>query len=195
MWNIGAVFVFVINERGEIVQFKAKNVCILLILVFHLSLFFFHCQKPRAPSEPDPDPQPTWVADTTLIPQIIAQVDSSRIRNTIQTLQDFGTRYNYSPKCYEAAEWIKGELESYGYESEYQSFFNNRFFDIEFVDENNGWIAARSGSLLRTADGGQNWEIIDLGIYENIHKIYFLDDLNGWVWGTTHPYIVYHTLH
>jgi len=31
------------------------------------------------------------------------------------------------------------------------------FYDIRFVDENNGWIAGEFGHLLKTTDGGQNW--------------------------------------
>ena len=118
------------------------------------------CQKPHTPvePEPEPEPQPTWVADTTLIPQIIAQIDSDRIRNTIQTLQDFGTRYNYSYKCYEAAQWIKGELESYGYEVDFQTYFANRFRNIFFADENNGWLVGNAGTVLKTRDGGYSWE-------------------------------------
>ncbi len=142
------------------------------------------CQKPRTPSEPDPDPQPTWVADTTLIPQIINRIDSNRIRNTIQTLQDFGTRYNYDPRCYQAAQWIKAELESYGYDVEYQTYFPNvhRFYDIEFVSENVGCMVGEGSLILMTRDGGQTWEVKESDSYIYFNRTYFLDEQYGWVW-------------
>lgn len=102
--------------------------CVLILILTQT------CQKPCTPVQPDPEPEPTWVADITRIPRIIAQVDSNRILNTIQTLQDFGTRYAYSPKCYEAAQWIGSVLESYGYEVELQSFFNYEFNDVFFFE-------------------------------------------------------------
>ncbi len=175
--------------KARILSISIPAICMIGTVL----LLIGACQKPRTPIEPDPDPQPTWVADTTLIPQIIAQIDSNRIRNTIQTLQDFGTRYAYSPKCFEAAEWIKGELESYGYTVEYQTFFNHRFYDIEFTNDNQGWMVGKAGVVLRTVDGGLTWERLDLGLLGKLDGVHFIDDKYGWVWEKTSPLNAYRT--
>ncbi len=55
--------------------------------------------------------------------------------------------------------------------------------DIFFTDEMHGWGSGRG--IIRTRDGGNNWEQLDVPFLERYHNydIYFLDKNIGWVSG------------
>jgi len=52
--------------------------------------------------------------------------------------------------------------------------------DIDFVNEEIGWIACDESSLLKTEDGGQNWRFLSQVGSWNIHIIDFINDSIGW---------------
>ncbi len=158
---------------------------ILIIIV--LSFYLTTCQKD---SPFQPEPQKHWVVDTTLIPVIISQVDSSHIRSSIQTLQDFGTRYAYSPKCFESAEWIRSELEGYGYSVEYQTFSRLPINDIYFINESEGLAVGSYGVILKTVDGGNTWERKESNTDSHLLRIFSLDGEFCWAWGVWNEYVV-----
>jgi photosystem II stability/assembly factor-like uncharacterized protein len=56
--------------------------------------------------------------------------------------------------------------------------------DIYFVNNWEGWIIGLDGELLKTEDGGLNWEQIDLGINNSFYAIYFLNEIIGWIVGS-----------
>ena len=56
--------------------------------------------------------------------------------------------------------------------------FGDPIQKVFFVDENHGWMTPQNNTIIRTIDGGLNWEIIHTDIYfEDIH---FIDRLTGW---------------
>jgi len=57
--------------------------------------------------------------------------------------------------------------------------------DIDFLDDNLGFMTGNHKSLLLSSDGGENWSIIDSSIAnKNMHKIFFVDDSTGWACGS-----------
>ena len=59
--------------------------------------------------------------------------------------------------------------------------------DIKFIDENMGWAVGNEDMLLKTTDGGNNWNPQSTGLntypmYE-LKSISFVDSLNGWIVG------------
>ena len=53
-----------------------------------------------------------------------------------------------------------------------------------FSDVNNGWIVGDAGKVLKTTDGGTNWNIVNnSGINPNDRSktVFFLDANNGWI--------------
>lgn len=66
--------------------------------------------------------------------------------------------------------------------SEKDSGVTADLWDVCFVDSLNGWIVGSNSTLLRTNNGGDDWEIIQLG-YETDQntKINFIDELNGFL--------------
>ena len=67
------------------------------------------------------------------------------------------------------------------------------FYDIEFVDENTGWIVGEFGKILKTTDGGATWkeqqqslvggEIVDALGLPTFFGAHFIDAQNGYAAG------------
>ncbi len=57
---------------------------------------------------------------------------------------------------------------------------------IDFVNEDIGWIAGRNGTLLKTTDGGENWNTINIPDSISIKHIDFLNESIGWAVGNTY---------
>lgn len=59
--------------------------------------------------------------------------------------------------------------------------------DICFSDEKSGWIvSSRGGRLIRTEDGGDSWQWVDIGRdirYSGLSAVYFTDSDQGWIAG------------
>ena len=49
-----------------------------------------------------------------------------------------------------------------------------------FIDSVRGWVAGDSGTVLRTTNGGQSWEVQDTGMRSNIIDFFMLDQSYGW---------------
>lgn len=56
---------------------------------------------------------------------------------------------------------------------------------VQFVDSLRGCIAAESGTVLVTADGGTTWEriVVEHPVYMHLYDIDFVDASNGWIVG------------
>lgn len=59
------------------------------------------------------------------------------------------------------------------------------FYSMSFTDSLNGWIVGGdyNGFILRTIDGGFNWEESDLKIPHHLFRISFFNTLYGWIVG------------
>lgn len=64
---------------------------------------------------------------------------------------------------------------------------DQRLSSVHFIDENTGWITGGQDSgeqapLLKTTDGGQNWQLMSYSFSAAFVKdIFFVDDSTGWV--------------
>ncbi|MDX6499494.1 MAG: hypothetical protein QOG23_2754 [Blastocatellia bacterium] len=52
---------------------------------------------------------------------------------------------------------------------------------IYFLDQNRGWIAGSSGTLLETTDGGQTWRKLYPLTKDNLRDVYFANEKVGWL--------------
>ena len=58
------------------------------------------------------------------------------------------------------------------------------FFDVDFVDENNGWAVSSVGGILHTVDGGLNWLNQPSGVINtSLRGIDFYNANRGWIVG------------
>ena len=54
------------------------------------------------------------------------------------------------------------------------------FHGLSFPDTLHGWAVGDSGTILRTADGGDSWESLKSGISQAINCVCFVDSVHGW---------------
>ena len=61
---------------------------------------------------------------------------------------------------------------------------NHNVHSLFFTDKEEGWASGGGPTLYRTHDGGENWELIYNGQFqEDFYKVVFTDSLNGWLVG------------
>ena len=52
--------------------------------------------------------------------------------------------------------------------------------DVHFINRDTGFVIGRNGTLLRTEDGGNHWQPIDLGVTDLLQHIDFPDESVGY---------------
>jgi photosystem II stability/assembly factor-like uncharacterized protein len=62
--------------------------------------------------------------------------------------------------------------------------FKGSINTIDFVDEYIGWIAGSNGTLLKTNDGGENWDTVPIDENWDITQIDFINESVGWAIGS-----------
>jgi photosystem II stability/assembly factor-like uncharacterized protein len=63
--------------------------------------------------------------------------------------------------------------------TQYKFWGDINFYSVFFVDVDNGWVVGNAGTILRTTDGGINWEPQISGTQYDLNAIYFTDINNG----------------
>lgn len=59
----------------------------------------------------------------------------------------------------------------------------NTLNSVYFVDGQNGWAVGEHGTLLKTTDGGNNWQIIPSPLTDDLQDVFFVDHSHGWAVG------------
>lgn len=59
----------------------------------------------------------------------------------------------------------------------------NSFNSVQYVDENLIWASGNSGTLLKSTDNGENWEVILLQDRMYARDIFFINKSTGWICG------------
>jgi photosystem II stability/assembly factor-like uncharacterized protein len=57
----------------------------------------------------------------------------------------------------------------------------NFLTDLTFVDSLNGWAVGYFGTVLKTSNGGINWQSVDRSFDNYLRKVSFVNTQNGWV--------------
>lgn len=62
---------------------------------------------------------------------------------------------------------------------------SNPLYDVFFINENKGWAVGLDSTILRTTNGGQNWERVITNAKEGYRfaSVFFIDEMKGWVVG------------
>jgi len=55
--------------------------------------------------------------------------------------------------------------------------------DIHFTDPLNGRATGTNGTIITTADGGENWSLQSSGTDQELHSVYFINPDTGWIAG------------
>jgi photosystem II stability/assembly factor-like uncharacterized protein len=54
---------------------------------------------------------------------------------------------------------------------------------VHFTSISTGWVAGENGTIMKTLDGGVNWNLLNSGTSQTLRAIFFIDTNNGWACG------------
>ncbi|MDZ7304876.1 MAG: YCF48-related protein [candidate division KSB1 bacterium] len=57
----------------------------------------------------------------------------------------------------------------------------SRLYDIDFADEQHGWVVGDSGMVLYSGNGGESWQRQTCPIQDVLLAVDFVDNENGWI--------------
>jgi len=75
---------------------------------------------------------------------------------------------------------LTSELLALQYWTKISSPVSNTLTNCAFINNSTGWIGGESGSIIRTTNGGANWQIQNSGTSYNIEDIFFLNERLGY---------------
>lgn len=64
-----------------------------------------------------------------------------------------------------------------------QGITSVNFYDLCFLDERHGWIVGEHGTVLFSADGGAQWQLVQMGNYPTLFSVCFMDAHRGFAAG------------
>lgn len=59
----------------------------------------------------------------------------------------------------------------------------NRLWDIKFININTGWTCGEYGTMMKTVNGGINWNFISINPHPDFKSLYFINSETGFVSG------------
>ena len=60
----------------------------------------------------------------------------------------------------------------------------HNFYSVEFVTANDGWAVGKAGIIYKTENAGETWSIQNSQTTDDLIKVEFIDELNGYISGT-----------
>ncbi len=120
---------------------------------------------------------------------MINSVSTDTLREKILTLQNFGTRYEYTAQQESAGVYIYNQFVKWGLQAEYDTYtfgiHTVTIYDIDFIDENTGWLVGNNGMIVKTTDGGESWFARPGGTSLHLFGVDFVNSLTGWAVGNS----------
>jgi photosystem II stability/assembly factor-like uncharacterized protein len=112
-------------------------------------------------------------------------VSSDTLRTHILALQNFGTRYEYTPQQDSAGVYIYNQFRRWGLQTEFDNyaFGTTTIYDLDFVDENIGWLVGTGGMIVKTTNGGQYWIPNTSNTNSEFYGVDFVNSTTGWAVG------------
>jgi len=105
-------------------------------------------------------PAPAPFAASDEIAEIVAAVNAGRYENGVRDLAAFGTRYSYSSKSKEAADYLEDELAGAGLHVERDRYIGAALTHVAAASPAVCWAAGEEGVVARTTDGGASWRVL-----------------------------------
>ena len=132
--------------------------------------------------------------DTNFLKLLVSKVNADSLTRTIQDLQNFKTRWMYSPNRKKVAEYLYNRFKSFGLEVEYDEF--------EFIapllrgitslhNTDKIWTVGHTGIILHSTDKGESWQTQQKDGCRELTRVFFIDELRGWSVGSQG--IIYNT--
>lgn len=120
-----------------------------------------------------------------VIQSIVNKVSTDSLGSYILKLQSFGTRYEYTPQQDSAGVYIYNKFVEWGLQAEFDTyaFGLTTIYDLDFVDENTGWLVGTSGMIVKTTNGGETWTAQTSGITSELYGVDFVNENIGFAVG------------
>jgi photosystem II stability/assembly factor-like uncharacterized protein len=118
--------------------------------------------------------------------EIVKQINMDSISRTIEDLQRFGTRYDFSEGCKNAALYLFERFQTLGLEVSLQPFqYHAPVLSrvITVPGTSHFWVVGDSGLIMHSPDYGNSWEIQQNQQADHLYGLYFYDEMNGWCFG------------
>ncbi len=123
------------------------------------------------------------------IQTMVNKVSTDTLRTQILALQNFGTRYEYTPQQESAGVYIYNQFARWGLQTEYDTYTFGLptaiIYDIDFIDENTGWLVGNNGMIVKTTDGGESWLSQISGTGLHLFGVDFINSQIGWAVGNS----------
>lgn len=127
----------------------------------------------------------------TEVADVVAAVNRGRYERTVRDLAAFGTRYSYSSRSKEAADYLAQELAGTGLAVKRDRFFGPYLKEVAAAGVNAAWAGGEGGVVARTTNGGGRWEVLSPVGEAEVHSlacasadVAWVGSENGVVWRT-----------
>lgn len=120
-----------------------------------------------------------------VIQNLVNNVSKDSVESYILRLQNFGTRYEYSPQQDSAGVYIYNKFVQWGLQAEFDTyaFGTTTIYDIDFATPDIGWLVGTGGMIVKTTNGGDTW-INQSGVTTlELYGVDFVDENTGYVVG------------
>jgi photosystem II stability/assembly factor-like uncharacterized protein len=105
-------------------------------------------------------PRPVAFEARNEVAEIVAAVNRGRYERTVRDLVAFGTRYSYSFKCKQAADYIEDALSAVNLDVKRDRYFGPELKRVAAANGDVAWAAGELGVVAKTTDGGKRWRVI-----------------------------------
>jgi photosystem II stability/assembly factor-like uncharacterized protein len=127
------------------------------------------------------EPSPAYDAN---VDAALKTITRKEVKNYLQTLQDFKTRFSYAEGYAEAAAWAHGFFDELGYETSYDEFFGVSFDAVSTpTDGRKAWIATDGGTIYHTKNRGTTWSKQDAPARGFLWSVQFVNENVGYAVG------------
>jgi photosystem II stability/assembly factor-like uncharacterized protein len=94
------------------------------------------------------------------VADVVAAVNRGRYEKAVRDLVAFGTRYSYSQKCKQAADYLEDALAAVNLRVNRDRYFGPEMKKVAAANRDVAWATGELGLVARTTDGGARWEVI-----------------------------------
>jgi photosystem II stability/assembly factor-like uncharacterized protein len=125
------------------------------------------------------------------VADVVAGVNRTRYKRAVTDLVAFGTRYSYSLKCKDAADYVEEAFAAAGYDVQRDRYFGPPMREVAAANADVAWAAGDAALVARTTSGGDRWETLGRVGDEKLTSIEchspdvaWIGTEHGWLWFT-----------
>ncbi len=129
-------------------------------------------------------PRPVTFEARDEVAEIVAAVNRGRYERTVRDLVAFGTRYSYSFKCKQVADYIEDALSAVNLDVKRDRYFGPELKRVAAVNGDVAWAAGELGVVAKTTDGGKRWQVMTRAGRDELSAVACASADVAWVGGT-----------